>query len=65
MHILVEVVGQEVEQRPVFFRQLVYKSMNRSHPILLVIIFWQTGAEQVRGCVSIEHYSNKHKLHLK
>lgn len=38
LHILVEVVGQQVQQSSVFVRQLVHESVNRPHAILLLVV---------------------------
>lgn len=38
LHALVEVVGQEVQQSSVSFRQLVHERVNGPHSVLLLVV---------------------------
>lgn len=48
LHILVEVVGQQVQQSSVSFRQLVHKSVNRSHAIFLLVVLCKTRSSSAK-----------------
>lgn len=62
LHALVEVVGQEVQQSSVFFRQLVHESVNRPHSVFLLVVLCKTRSGEERGRFREDDQSHTNEL---